>query len=586
MRPLHASDQDDQIRRYLATEDAHVVGIGREVEGVRKDGSTFPLDLAVSEVRVAGRRLFTGIVRDITERRRSEEERIRLIERERAALAGWRREATEKSLILEHMLEAVVVTDQEGRYALVNAAAGRLLGMDPKDLIGMALGEQPWQTFHESGEQIKLKERPIVRALKGEHVSMVQRLHTVDGREVIVNAASAPVRDEQGTIIGAVHVVHDLTEDYARARQAAQGARLRSLGELASGVAHDLNQYLGLVAGHGDLALAAIDRTPGEIGAIRDSVTMMVRAAVDGAEVVRRLLLFARPSVDGPPTRIDLTDLLRDVAKLTAPRWRDAAQQDGRHIVTQLNSEGDTSIDGWAGPLREAFANLVLNAVDALPRGGTIRLVARNQSDSVVVEVVDDGEGMTEQTRERLFEPFFSTKGENGSGLGLSIVSGIAERHGGRVEVETAAGQGSTFRLVFPASRDAETAITSRPVQQSVRPLRILVVDDEPALASMLARLLETDSHSVVVAPTAEEALIRLEEQDSEVIVSDLGLGPGMNGWELAAAIAERDPRPYFILATGWGAEIDPGVARERGVDTVVSKPYRLADFRRAMSAI
>src|SRR5262249_40347473 len=163
--------------------------------------------------------LFTGIVRDISEHRRAEAERIMLLERERAAVTRWRREATEKSLILENMLDAVIVTDPEGRYVLVNGSAGRMLGVEPGEpmglgleggeLIGIGLNEQPWQTFDEAGQPLPHDQRPLVRALRGERASMVQRIRTVDGREVVGRAASAPVRDEHGAIVGAVHVVHD-----------------------------------------------------------------------------------------------------------------------------------------------------------------------------------------------------------------------------------------------------------------------------------------------------------------------------------------------------------------------------------------
>jgi PAS domain S-box-containing protein len=567
--------------------EGHVHPIAQVTAGRRKDGSTFPLDLAISDVRLAGRRLFTGIIRDITEHRRAEAERIMLLERERAAVAEWRREATEKSLILENMLDAVIVTDREGRYVLVNGAAGRLLGMDPVELIGIGLREQSWQTFDENGEPLPFSDRPLVRALRGERASIVQRIRTMDGREVVARAASAPVRDESGAIVGAVHVVHDVTEDYARARQVAHGAKLRSLGQLAGGVAHDLNQYLGLVVGYGDLAVEALEAEPADLDSARDSVSTMIRAAVDGAEAVRRLLLFARPSADGPATRVELDEVLREVAKLTAPRWRDAAQQQGRRIAVNLEiDDGEMAIDGWASDLREAFANLVLNAVDALPQGGTIRLGVRRAGHQIVAEVEDDGIGMSAETRERLFEPFFSTKGEAGSGLGLAIVFGIVERHSGQITVESTPGRGTVFALAFPSAARPEQAGGPLSDDDVARELRILVVDDEPALATMLARLLGSDGHDVTVATSGEEALAILASSPTDVVVSDLSMGAGMNGWELAEAVRALPSRPRFILTTGWGAEIEPDDAAARGVMAVVSKPYRLPDLRKILNTI
>jgi len=579
----------EQVGRRLDPERSDEIDLAAMTQatlGRRKDGSTFPLDLAISEVRLAGRCLYTGILRDISEHRQAEADRIILLERERAAVAEWRREANEKSLILEHMLDAVIVTDREGRWVLVNGSAGRLLGMDPRQLIGMGLDEQPWQTLDEEGQPLAYEQRPLVRALRGEWASMVQRIRTVDGRDVIGRAASAPVRDERGAIVGAVHVVHDMTEDYARNRQVAQGAKLRSLGQLAGGVAHDLNQYLGLVVGYGDLAMEALAAQPIDAGSARDSVATMIKAAVDGAEAVRRLLLFARPSVDGPASRVELDDVLREVAKLTAPRWRDAAQQQGRRIGMELEVEGEVAIDGWASDLREAFANLVLNAVDALARGGAIRLSVRPAGDQVVAEVADDGIGMSPETRERLFEPFFSTKGEGGSGLGLAIVYGIVERHGGTISVDSVPGRGTTFRLSFPSAARPEPPQGAVSDDDVARPLRILVVDDEPALGTMLARLLGSDGHQVSVATSGEEGLAILASTPIDVVISDLGMGAGMNGWELAEAVRKLPGQPHFILTTGWGAEIDRADAAARGVLAVVSKPYRLPELRRILNTL
>jgi PAS domain S-box-containing protein len=586
MPPEASPAPDDYVWRHLAADVRQIIGIGRVVEGVRKDGANLHLDLAISEIRLGGRRLFTGVVRDITERLRSEEERLQLLERERTAVAQLRRAAAEKSLILENMIDAVYVTDREGRYTLVNPAAGRLLGIDPADLVGIGLDQQPWQTFNEHGDPIQYDERPIVRALRGERASMVQKLRTVDGREMIVRAASAPVRNEAGEIIGAVHVVHDVTEDFTRSRQAAQGAKLRSLGQLAGGVAHDLNQYLGLVVGYGDLATEALCAPDVDVESALDSLSTMVRAAVDGAEAVRRLLLFARPSAEGPATRVELDAILREVAKLTAPRWRDAAQQQGRPMMVDLEIEGEVAIDGWASDLREVFTNLVLNAIDALPRGGAIRLKVHAEHGGVVAEVADDGIGMSAETREKLFEPFFSTKGEGGSGLGLAIVFGIVERHGGTIVVDSEPGHGTTFRLTFPAAAQAQTPGSVATDEDAVNTLRILVVDDEPALVTMLARILGSDGHQVTVATSGEEALAILANATADVIISDLGMGAGMNGWDLAAAVRTMPGPPHFILTTGWGAEIDPDEAASRGVRAVVAKPYRLPDLRKVLASL
>jgi PAS domain S-box-containing protein len=367
-----------------------------------------------------------------------------------------------------------------------------------------------------------------------------------------------------------------------RQRQAfAQVEKLRALGQMAGGVAHDLNQYLGLVAGHGELALRAVNQGTGGRESLVDSLNVIVQAAMDGAESVKRLLAFGRPRQDGPPVRIDVDDLLREVAKLTAPRWRDAAQAQGRPISLHIEAERDLAIDGWPESLREACTNLIFNAVDALPNGGSIRLAARRRDRRVEVEVTDTGVGMTAQVRARLFEPFFSTKGERGTGLGLPMVYGIVERHAGEIAVESTPGQGTTFRLSFPAAAPAAGAAPTAAPTAGVRPLRVLAVDDEPALARMAARMLAPDGHAVAVATSGEEAMERLAAEPFDLVISDVGMGAGMNGWELAEQVRARYPGVRVALATGWGAQIDPDEARARGIFAVLPKPYSIADMRR-----
>ena len=278
-------------------------------------------------------------------------------------------------------------------------------------------------------------------------------------------------------------------------------------------------------------------------------------------------------------------ELLREVAKLTAPSWRDAAQAQGRPISLHVEVERDLAVNGWPESLREACTNLVLNAVDALPNGGAIRLVGRRKGARVVVEVIDTGVGMTPEVRARLFEPFFSTKGERGTGLGLPMVFGIVERHGGEIAVESAPGQGATFRLLLPAATPTASAAPAPAAPGGARPLRVLAVDDEPALGRMAALMLAPDGHNVVVATSGEEALERLAAESFDLVISDVGMGAGMNGWELAEQVRTHYPGVRFALATGWGAQIDPEEARALGICAVLPKPYHLADMRRLVSA-
>jgi signal transduction histidine kinase/CheY-like chemotaxis protein len=365
----------------------------------------------------------------------------------------------------------------------------------------------------------------------------------------------------------------------------ARTEKLRALGQMASGAAHDLNQYLAVIAGYSDVALRALDQPAPDAASLRDAVRLIAQAAMDGADTVKRLLAFSRPHDDTPAQPVDVTTLLRDVAKLTAPRWRDAAQAQGRPIALHVECEQVVFVQGWPESLREALTNLVFNAVDALPRGGTIRLVARDEAPSVVLEVIDDGVGMSAEVQARVFEPFFTTKGERGTGLGLAMVFGIVERHGGQIAVQSAPGRGTTVRLTLPAA-GATASEAPAPPSPRAGPRRILAVDDEPAITRMVAAMLEPDGHTVVTASSGEEALARLAAEPFDVVLSDIGMGAGMNGWDLAARVHASHPGIAFALATGWGAQIEPAEAEAAGVAAVIAKPYRLDDLRRLVATL
>jgi CheY-like chemotaxis protein len=192
---------------------------------------------------------------------------------------------------------------------------------------------------------------------------------------------------------------------------------------------------------------------------------------------------------------------------------------------------------------------------------------------------------MTPEVQARLFEPFFSTKGERGTGLGLAVVFSVVQRHRGQITVESAPGQGSVFRLTFPAAtRRRRRPAPPVPAAPSVRPRRILAVDDVPAMGRTVARVLSLEGHAVTVATSGEEAIERLRQEPFDLVISDVGLGAGMNGWELAEHVRRHYPGVWFALATGWGAQIDPEEARARGVRAVIAKPYRAAELQRLVA--
>ena len=317
---------------------------------------------------------------------------------------------------------------------------------------------------------------------------------------------------------------------------------------------------------------------------------MIRQAATDAAATVRRLQIFARASGEQSVVRKEPIAphlILHDVAAMTRPRWRDQALREGRHIALRIEaSETIPTVLAEPAQLREVLTNLVHNAIDALPTGGSITLSAETRHDAVALRVKDNGTGMTPEVRRRLFEPFFTTKDVgHGTGLGLATSYGIVRSLGGTIEVETRPKRGTTMIVTLPIGRDA---ITVAPVPRATmtRSLRILFVEDERVLRDIGERLLRREGHALVSAATAEEARELYEPGRFDLVLTDVGL-PGVSGHVLIAQIKALDPGQCIGIASGWGASLNEVDLESAGItqELIASKPYRLDDLRRLLAA-
>jgi signal transduction histidine kinase/CheY-like chemotaxis protein len=379
--------------------------------------------------------------------------------------------------------------------------------------------------------------------------------------------------------------------------------KLRALGRMAAGIAHNLNNTLAAILGQ--VQLLQLQRVE---PAMQEALETLATAASDGAAVVRRLQGFARQQPQHPLLPCDLVALVAEAMALTRPQLRDAPQRRG-HVIevrTALAASGGLPLVlGVPTEIREALTNLILNAVDAMPTGGTLTFSAQvvrtegeelgNQAITqpgglepqiaevpegwVDLTVTDTGVGMPDEVRQRIFDPFFTTKGVRGSGLGLSMVYGIMERHGGSIQVASAPGQGTTVTLRFQVAR------TSTPVPDAAIPLpsgparRILLIEDDPVVRRTLASLLRTGGHIVEEADGGPAGLTRLTEKPVDLVLTDLGM-PELNGWEVARQVKARHPDLPVVLLTGWGEQLeDSGDIPAGLVDRVLGKPVRLEDL-------
>lgn len=360
--------------------------------------------------------------------------------------------------------------------------------------------------------------------------------------------------------------------------------RLRAFGEMAGGIVHDFNNALMSVIGYSELLLHD-DEQLSDVPTTRRFLKIINTAGQDASHVISRLRDFYRPreAID-LFSRVDLNDIIEQCVPLTQPKWKDQALAEGRQIVLTLDLGKLPPISGNASDLREITTNLVFNAVDAMPYGGTITLRSWVDAGDVIFEVVDTGVGMKEEVRQRCLEPFFSTKGEKGTGLGLSMVFGIVKRHEGTVEIDSVLGQGTTFRIRLPAQVMIHEVADEDDFELG-RSLNVLVVDDEPVARDVIARYLVSDGHRVVTAINGFEAVELVKLEAFDLVITDHAM-PGMNGVQLAAAVREMRAEQPILLVTGFGeARVESGES-QGDIDLVMRKPVPRRDLRRALVTV
>src|SRR5258708_5362718 len=289
--------------------------------------------------------------------------------------------------------------------------------------------------------------------LQGEPQRLESRYIARDGsiRFASVNSAPSVVDGETTGVLG---IAHDVTEQKQERDRAARADKLRALGQLASGVAHDFNNSLAAILGRAQLILRRVK----DEELIR-SLGIIVTAAEDAAATVRRIQTFARKSVDAELEFLDIGNLLRDAIEITRTRWENEARANGLNVDVTLNAESDLFVRGNASELREVFVNLIVNAVDAMPGGGKLIICSQLKGGRLRLRFADTGTGMKEEVRERVFEPFYTTKGVLGTGLGLAVSYGIIERHQGLISVESKPGKGTTFYIDLPHAEKTGVAL-------------------------------------------------------------------------------------------------------------------------------
>ena len=500
------------------------------------------------------------IVRDISELRQAEEEGSK----NRAFLAS----------LADLAPDEIYTLDTERRFTWMNQRAEVDSGLTRSVLLGQDF------SMIVAADSKDEASAAVRCTLGGEEKQFELRTICTDGRVRCMDAHTSPLwRD--GIITGVMVFMSDITERKLAQARAARSDKLRALGELAAGVAHNLNNSLTVIQGRAQLLLM---RSTADGN--KKSLEVITQAVGDCSQTLRRLLDFSRRESTRHPVPVDLSELISSSVEIARPKWQTESANRTGTIEVCIDTPAPAFTLGDSAELREVVLNLIFNAVDAMPQGGTINAGTRLEGKTARFSIADTGAGMPADVMARIFEPFYTTKGERGTGLGLSASHGIIENHGGDINVTSEAGKGTRFEVILPL-HEANSPVVAVPLRQpsGAKSARVLVVEDEEKVRMLLNDAFRAEGHEVVEATTGAEALKHLDNREFDLMVCDLGL-PELSGLHVARWVKEFRPKLPVIIATGYAEMIAEEDYQRARIDDVIRKPYALDDVLQRAHAI
>jgi PAS domain S-box-containing protein len=398
--------------------------------------------------------------------------------------------------------------------------------------------------------------------------------------QIIVHDITRRKQTEQSLRETARQLENTLSELREMQKQIIQQERLRALAQMASGVAHDFNNALAKILGFNELLLAWPENLA-DHDKVKKYLQMTNTAAQEAVSIVNRLREFYRHRKETEIYQpVDVNGLVREAIELTQPKWKNIGMASGATIHVQTSLQDGVIVSGSPADLREVVINLVLNSVDAMPDGGQIAIATRSEGETVIVEVRDNGRGMTEEVRQRCLEPLFTTKGERGTGLGLAIVYGVLQRHHGSIQIDSEPSHGTRATVRLPAFAQTGAPVTA---QFPPRPLRVLLVEDESQVRDIEAEYLRGDGHTVETAADGREGLETFRRGRFDLVVTDRAM-PEMNGDKMTEAIKQSVPATPVVMVTGFADMPLDQVGAAARPDLIVRKPITQSTLRQAIA--
>lgn len=369
-----------------------------------------------------------------------------------------------------------------------------------------------------------------------------------------------------------------LKQAYAKLKEAQeqliQSEKLRALGEMAGGVAHDFNNLLGAILGRAQLLLLSTQEKETKRG-----LNIIEKAALDGAETVRRIQEFTRLRTDENFKMLDINEILKESIEITKHKWKDEAQKKGILIQVETNlNQNLAPVAGNPSELREVFVNMILNSVDAMTKGGTLKISSQINENHILATVTDTGIGMSETVKRKVFDPFFTTKGPKGNGLGMSLAYGIIVRHSGKILIESQEGKGTTFTVRLPKRKLDDQKRIKEKTSEENHPENILIIDDEPAIRDLLCDLIQSKGHQAMAVDNSLKGIELFKKGEFGIVFTDLSM-PEMSGWEVVKQLKAIEPEVVIVMVIDWGTQVDNKKIKANSVDLLMDKPFEVKKF-------
>ena len=485
-------------------------------------------------------------------------------------------EVAETKRSLEQMVhsagDAIISIDRRGSITGWNPAAERIFGWSAREAVGRSLRGMFPDQYEQAARQALTGVRPAS--------SFDLSAKRADGKMLNLAVTLSGVPGREGRVEGLLAIVRDMTSQRELETQMHQSEKLTALGQVAGGIAHDFNNLLQAILGYSQL----MSKNLQNIDVVRRGLSVIETAAVGGAETVRRIQKFARLRPDEPFVSVELNQVVHDSVAITRPRWEERVAKGGVPLRLDLRLTPLPTVMGRPSELNEVITNLILNAIDAMPQGGTLGIYTRPEGDEhVVLTVADTGVGMPEHVRKRIFDPFFTTKGEVGTGLGLSVSYSIIQRHGGEMRAESQPGRGTSFTIVLPVGTAEKNPPPAESEALGTRRGRILLVDNELPVMTVLGEMLTEVGHHVLPVSSGAEAVRVFVPGGFDLVMTNLGM-TGLTGWDVAERVRASDPHVAVVFITGWGLQAeDRERCRNLGVLNVLFKPVRPNDLHQAV---